>query len=299
MNGSRQRRTIPNPVPVPPAVAALSRDLVPANACILSFPNTDLDPGENKIVAKALNKIQCPVQSINLDSDNLKQELEDFLRDEGARIIYINAHGSESNDHQLVLSSHRKHGRHTPWSVIKPIIESAQCDVLVFIDSCQAGLVELSPKNKYAKEFITAATWNEKTYSNLAPALGKVLIEWHKNSTTKSAQSLHKYLRDHIKAQRDRRLQDKDDEIKRLRDRKDNIDQDIEERERYLSDKKKQKASLEADIKKKVEERDKIEKEYPQPSHMKASSKTEHWRTNNTKKPQDRKRRASSRRTDI
>lgn len=68
-----------------------------------------------------------------------------------------------------------------PWSTIHNIIAAAECDVLVIISCCYAGVADITSKNNHAKELITISSWNEMSDGSFTgPAIQKAVERWYK-----------------------------------------------------------------------------------------------------------------------
>ncbi|KAF3921460.1 hypothetical protein ABW21_db0205694 [Orbilia brochopaga] len=166
---------------------------------VLCFRDSDLwyYQDENRAVAGALRKANCPAETIHFNSSSFQTKFGNFLDGSEPKIVYVNGHGGPMKDSpgDLILCSH---GLKTEkyceieWAIIQDLVNAARCDVLVIVDCCHAGLAKINPyDDDYAKELIAATSWDSSTYDKLAPSLVSALATWHQNSGTRSSTSLY------------------------------------------------------------------------------------------------------------
>ncbi|KAM7190683.1 hypothetical protein V8F33_009347 [Rhypophila sp. PSN 637] len=112
---------------------------------------------------------------------------------------------------------HKFGDKEIKWTTIQDFIGAAECDVLVILDCCNAGLaraIGLEDKhthNLHPKELITASDWGSTTEDRLAAALCEALPTWcHGQTTDRQATSLYKTLLRTMKDKRDAALRESD-----------------------------------------------------------------------------------------
>ncbi|KAF2803055.1 uncharacterized protein BDZ99DRAFT_526801 [Mytilinidion resinicola] len=176
------------------------------------------------------------LRQIKMDNalDNVKEQLKEFLNPQNDTlfIVHYNGHGGITENNMLSLVSHnypdnvedlwrmihRNWGKHgdqeglttilrnekdpfqpiaeVHWSDISPTIMDAECDTLVILDCCNAGLAAVSSQNvhaldggkkrnakldeyekenPYRKELIGACGWDIDTRNHMSSALFKVM----------------------------------------------------------------------------------------------------------------------------
>ncbi|KAM7213015.1 hypothetical protein V8F06_011617 [Rhypophila decipiens] len=133
-------------------------------------------------------------------------------------MIYISGHGGEADNRQLELSGKGAWaGKIIEWTTILDIIRAAECDVLVILDCCNAGLAgargleDKHTHNLHSKKLIAASDWGSTTEDRLAAALCEALPTWcHGQPTDRQAKSLYQTLLRIMKDKRDAALRESD-----------------------------------------------------------------------------------------
>lgn len=99
-------------------------------------------------------------------------------------------------------------------------MDAAECNVLVIVNCCLAGLAKLSSSERYAREVITATSWGGLSYYKFAPAMCRALPKWASQSTPHTASSLHRKLTDELESMRREAGKEKMRRIKGLKEKK-------------------------------------------------------------------------------
>ncbi|RVD90406.1 uncharacterized protein DFL_001372 [Arthrobotrys flagrans] len=187
----------------------------------LKFKSNDLSlDKESKKVSKGFQSCGYEVESYDIQMDtsrserDLNKELEKFLEpnipDDDLFIIYYHGHGVlstqilkdldrgkvqdviSSQSHSKRLQDLKEWRSTTPakvlWKDICRPIMTAQKDVLIILDCCDAGLAatksgEWNPdiKSQYRKELIGACGWNNTTCNMMSKAMISCLEDARKN----------------------------------------------------------------------------------------------------------------------
>ncbi|OTA91624.1 hypothetical protein M434DRAFT_32626 [Hypoxylon sp. CO27-5] len=122
---------------------------------------------------------------------HLSRELKSFLKLGDAKtvlIIYYSGHGGRSPD-ELQLASHSSDEAATiSWVAIRDQILSAERDVGIILDCCNAGAgavprttIEQTRFHGHPKEVIAASSWSESTTGRMSTALVTALNNWNPN----------------------------------------------------------------------------------------------------------------------